>query len=271
MAARVTGIPDGGNVPWSNIEERIVFQRAQRYTDTGPDLRPLGSARFRHEGGRLFVAFAQIPPAQLGASIDRVAAYARSRGMRVQWTLTRTLASVDSPSAHALMAHGFALDERLILMARQGTLDVPRSRQVSIAPIGAFAEMKAYENGSRRSFYGDRIPDDAMVIARASERWRQQEMGWFRYYIARIGDTEVGGLYVSLWEDVPTLMGVYTIETARSQGVATTAIQHAVSELVASGRDSYCLYVKDGNPAERLYNNLGFRKLHVEETYFLDN
>jgi predicted GNAT family acetyltransferase len=42
---------------------------------------------------------------------------------------------------------------------------------------------------------------------------------------------------------------------------------YAVHDLVSSGHDAYCLFVKDDNPAQALYRSLGFRALITEETY----
>ncbi|MFI5277952.1 MAG: GNAT family N-acetyltransferase, partial [Ktedonobacterales bacterium] len=52
-----------------------------------------------------------------------------------------------------------------------------------------------------------------------------------------------------------------------NQGIATTLLAYASGEIVRSGRDPYCLYVKHDNPAQRLYLQLGFEPLASEETY----
>ena len=136
-------------------------------------------------------------------------------------------------------------------MARQGELHAQINPSVSISRIETWSAMWAYEHGSRRSFYNEHSPEEGMVTARARERWRQQEMGWYRYYAALLDNQIVGGLYVSMWEDVPTLMGVYTLQTARRHGVATAAIARAIHDLLETGRDTYCLYVKEDNPAQQ--------------------
>ena len=243
---RATAARDGEEetFPTRDVLRRIYAQRAQRYVDPGPDLGLDGAARYRLEGSRLQVAFAQIAPAAFDDATQRITRYARERGQRVVWTFLRELTAEDA-LARALLARGFQLDERLILMARQDLLAI-------------------------RSFYDDPTPDDALVTARASERWRQQELGWFRFYTAAIDSMTAGGLYVSLWEDIPTLMGVYTLERARERGLASETLRQAIADLVASGRDIYCLFVKDVNPARDLYHQLGFQVLSVEETYILD-
>jgi ribosomal protein S18 acetylase RimI-like enzyme len=260
---------EGGNLPARDILRRITAQRAQRYTDVGPDLMPFGSARFRLDGARLLVAYASVAPDQANGAVERVASYTRLRGLRAIWTLMSEEPE-DEALRVALRAQGFVLDERLILMARQGEMRVRVNPLVSVSPITAWPAMWAYARGSRQAFYNDPSPDDDLVTARARERWRQQDMGWYRYYAASLDNHIVGGLYVSMWEDVPTIMGVYTLDTVQRRGVATTAIAFAVHDLMQVGRNTYCLYVKDDNPAQRLYRALGFQTLAIEETYSLE-
>jgi len=266
---------EGGVLSAHDILRRITAQRAQRYTDIGPDLSPFGSARFRVDGARLLVGYARVASDQANGAVERVVTYVRLRGLRAVWTVmpeTTGDGAIANRDAlrDALIAHGFVLDERLILMARRGELEVRVNPDVTVSPITSWSAMWAYERGSRRSFYNDPSPEDDLVTARARERWRQQEMGWYRYYASSLENRIVGGLYVSLWEDVPTLMGVYTLDTAQRRGAATAAMVCAIHDLVRAGRDTYCLYVKDDNPAQFLYRALGFQTLATEETYTLE-
>jgi acetyltransferase (GNAT) family protein len=269
MAVTEASGSPGEGFPARDILQRITMQRAQRYTDVGPDLTPLGSARFRFDGARLLIAYAIVTPDQANGAVERIVGHVRLRGLRAVWSIISETPE-DAALAAALLAHGFTLDERLILMARQGELHARVNPRVSVSPISSWPAMWAYERGSRRAFYNDPAPNDDLVTARARERWRQQEMGWYRYYAASLDNHIVGGLYVSLWEDVPTLMGVYTLDTALRQGVATTAIAYAIHDLAQARRHTYCLYVKDDNPAQFLYRALGFQTLATEETYILD-
>lgn len=258
---------DKGSLPATDLLRRILAQRAQRFSDPGPELGPLGVARFRLEATRLVVAFADIPANALSEAITRVVQHVRARGLGAVWSVTNDQPDRESLTG-ALVAHGFKLDERLILMARRGPLSAPLNPAISVSPVTSFAAMRQYEYGSRGAFYDDPTPEESLVTARASERWRQQEeRGWFRYYTASLGATIVGGLYISRWEEAPTIMGVYTLASVRRQGVATAALTRAIDDLLAAGRDAYCLYVKDGNPARRLYEELSFRALGFEENY----
>lgn len=249
-----------------DITRRVLAQRISRYSDAGPDLAPIGAARFRHDGRRLLVAYAVAHPGMAPMLVERVRAYARQREMHIHWLVTvETPGEEELPSA--LVAAKFRLDERLILMARYGAINAPINPAVRVELVTNFDAMRAYEYGSRRSFYDDERPDERMVASRAGDRWRQQQQGWYRYYLALLNNRIVGGCYVSLWEDIPTLMGVYTIVEARGRGVATSLLSRVTGEITRSGRDPYCLYVKHDNPAQKLYLQLGFERLTTDETY----
>lgn len=248
------------------LTERILAQRLSRFGDTGPDLSPIGSARFRRDGRRLLIGYAVAHPGMAPAVVERLQTYARDQSLFLRWIVTPE-APGETEFPEALASAGFTLDERLILMARCGPISAPLNPEVRIALVTGYDAMRAYEYGSRRSFYDDHQPDQRMVASRAADRWRQQEQGWYRYYIAILRNRIVGGCYVTLWEDAPTIMGVYTVAEARGQGVATTLLTQVTGEVVRSGRDAYCLYVKNDNPAQNLYLHLGFRPLASEETY----
>ncbi|HEY7850885.1 MAG TPA: GNAT family N-acetyltransferase, partial [Ktedonobacterales bacterium] len=242
MAARTAHDADDAPSFDRDIVRRIIAQRAQRYLDPGPDLGTLGDARYRLESDRLLIGFARIPLANLDTSCARIASFARARNLRAIWIVMSDLSGPPDVLERALPAHAYVLDERLILMARQGALNLRPNPAVAVSPITTFAAMRAYEYGSRRAFYDDPTPDEHLVAARASERLRQQDNGWFRYYAATLDATIVGGLYISLWEDVPTIMGVYTSDAAQRQGVASAAINCAIDEIRRGGRDAYCLF-----------------------------
>ncbi len=253
-----------------DIARRVLAQRVSRYGDPVPDLAPIGSARFRHDGRRLLVGYAVAHPGMAATLVHRVQEYANRRDMYIMWTVTPESPGEEEMPA-ALRAAGFRMDERLILMGRRGAITTSLNPEARIELVTSFDGMRAYEHGSRRSFYDDDTPDDRMVASRAADRWRQQEQGWYRYYLVALRNRIVGGCYVTLWEDIPTLMGVYTVPEARGMGLASTLLSHVTGEIVRSGRDPYCLYVKNENPARRLYEKLGFAALTTDETYLSPN
>lgn len=249
-----------------DISRRILLQRMSRFPDAGPDLMPAGGARYRMEGTRIRVGFAHLVPGKAAEAVRRVLIFARARGLAVQWVVVADRSGA-AELPEALADAGFLLAEKLHLMGHDGLMRVPPNPRVQVSPIRTWQEMWQYEYGSRQSFFDDLAPANAIVSHRARDRWREQEHGWCRYYIARIDQHLAGGCYISLFEDVPTIMGVYTHTGDRRAGVATALIAHAIGDSVRPGHEATCLFVHDGNPAERLYRELGFVHLAEESTY----
>ncbi|HLZ21455.1 MAG TPA: GNAT family N-acetyltransferase [Ktedonobacterales bacterium] len=250
----------------SEIVRRILVQRSERYTDPGPILDPAGTARFRMDGSRLRVAYATAHPGQAGELVRAVLRFARSRKLQVQWSIVPSRPGEEELGA-ALLAARFEMIENLLLMVRRGRLAIAVNQRVQVTHITTWQAMLSYEYGSRRSFYDDPHPLDALVVQRATDRWRERERGWCRYYAAYYEGAQVGGCYVSLWEEVPTIMGVYTLPEARQRGVATALLARSITESIRPEQNVVCLYVEHGNPAERLYRALGFESLIDTQTF----
>lgn len=249
-----------------DIAQRILRQRTERYQDPGPSLAPAGTARFRVESGRLRVAYASARPGQGQTLVRMVLRFARLRHMQVHWSVVPGRAGEEELTA-ALLDEQFERIENLLLMAHEGVILAETPVQVTVGPITSWHVMWEYEYGSRQCFYGEMRPSDALVSQRAGERWREHERGWCRYYAAHLDGRLVGGCYISLFERVPTLMGVYTLPEARRQGIATALIARAIHDTLTAERRDCCLYVEHGNPAEHLYRSLGFVALFDTQTY----
>lgn len=249
-----------------DIKRRVLSQRMHRFPDTGPDLAGAGAARYRQETGRLRVAFAGIRAGRETTAIERVQRFARQRGIEVHWVVVPERPGEGSLS-DALHAAQFRLDENLLLMAHEGFVSAPRNPTVIVSTIESQQAMWQYEYGSRQAFFDEQYPAEAAVSQRARERWREHEHGWCRYYAAALQGHTVGGCYVSLFEEIPTILGVYTVAAARRHGVATALLERAISDLAHNNRWTSCLFVKHGNPAERLYRQLGFIPLMDEQTW----
>lgn len=249
-----------------DIKRRVLTQRMHRYPDVGPDLAGAGVARFRQETGRLRVAFASIRSGRETIAIDQVQRFARQRGIETQWIVVPERPG-EGNLPQALPAAGFRLDENLLLMTHEGFVSAPHNPMVTISTIETQQAMWQYEYGSRQAFFEEEYPAEAAVSQRARERWREHEHGWCRYYAAAINGRAVGGCYVSLFEEIPTILGVYTVAEARRHGVATALLDRAIADLAHNGRWISCLFVKHGNPAETLYRQLGFAPLMDEQTW----
>jgi GNAT superfamily N-acetyltransferase len=214
---------------------------------------------------RLQVAFASAAPGAAPQLASAVLAYSRAHGYQIQWhVMPQRLGETDL--VQALTGLGLHEVERQRLMAHDGPIRSARNAHVTIAPIEQWPAMVSYEAGSRGAFFDDPHPIMALVERRARERLYEQERGWCQYYAAILDGRPVGGCYYTLYEDIPTIMGVYTIAAARNRGVATTLLATVGDILNSMGRPIYCLYVKMGNPAERLYRALEFVPLLEEVT-----
>ena len=249
-----------------DIKRRVLVQRMKRYPDGGPGLAGAGAARYRQETGRLRVAFASIRRGRESAAIEQIQRFARPRGVEVQWIVVPEREG-EGALPDALRDAHFRLDDNLLLMAHEGYVVAPPSSGVTVAAIETEQAMWQYEYGSRQAFFNEELPAEAAVSQRARERWREHENGWCRYYAATIAGRAVGGCYVSLFEAIPTILGVYTIAEARQRGVATALLERTISDLAHGGSWTSCLFVKHGNPAERLYRQLGFVPLMDEQTW----
>jgi GNAT superfamily N-acetyltransferase len=255
-----------GDLPDEDIIRRILRQRMGRFDDAGPELRPAGVARFRFDDGRMRIAFAEMSPGGAPVAVDLAQRYARARNLWLYWIVLPQRAGEGELPA-ALLHARFRLSEHLLLMARRHQ-PVPTVRaDVTVEPISTWQAMCEYEYGSRQAFQEDPAPTHSAVTFRARERWRDQEFGWCAYYAARLDGRQVAGLYVTRYEEIPTIMGVYTVAEARGRGVATALLSHVLTDLARSGYPESCLFVRYGNPAERVYRRLGFVPLVDEDTY----
>lgn len=240
-----------------DVVQRILTQRAVRYSDTGPSLAPAGTARFRMESDRIRLAYASAAPSRSSELVARVLEYAQPRRLLVQWLVVPQRGG-ETELAAALLAAGFHQTEDLQLMACGDQITGRSSPDITIAPILNLPQMVEYEYGSRLCFYDEPQPPAETVKRRATERWREQQGSWFRYYVALAGGRLVGGCYTSLFEDVPTLMGVYTLPQVRGRGIASQLLAYAVGDLLSPERNACCLFVERPNPARNLYLELGF-------------
>lgn len=250
------------------VTRRILRQRMERYQDTSPALGSLGTARFRSEAGVLRVGFASITSKRATEAVRVVTEFARHHQLQVQWLVVPQRAGEEELAA-ALTTVGFTLTDDLQLMAHRGPVRAPveANAEVDVQHIGTWEAMWRYEYGNRQSFYDEAQPSEAAVTQRARERWHEQERGWCRYFAAFAGGQYAGGCYISLYEDIPTVMGVYTLPQARRRGVARTLLMHVVDEIAVSRGDLCCLLVERGNPAALLYRELGFVALVDLQTF----
>lgn len=249
-----------------DITRRILNQRRQRFPNLVPGLPAHGAAYCRLDGPEMRVAFATAAAGAAPALVASVVSYCAARGLGLHWSVIPSLRG-EEELGPALLAQAFREEESQRLMAHEGPLTVASNPQVTIQPIRSWQEMLTYEHGSRMMFFDDPHPLPSLVEMRARERMDEQNQGWCRYLGAHLDGHLVGGCYYTRWEDVPTIMGVYTLSAARRRGVATALLARAIGDMMATGCSTCCLYVRLGNPAEQLYRKLGFVPLLDEYTF----
>ncbi len=69
----------------------------------------------------------------------------------------------------------------------------------------------------------------------------------------------VSELACSLFEGLPTILFVYTATARKGTGLATRLIRASAAALTELGHQEVALFVTAGNPAQGLYERLGFR------------
>lgn len=247
------------------IARRIIAQRQMRYPNTMPGVEAWGTAPCRLDGLRMRVGFATAAPGAATQLTSAVIAYCVPHGLSITWNVIPARAG-EEELLPALRAQGFQDEEGQRLMGHEGSLAVAPNPHVRIVPITTWKAMRVYEYGSRTAFFDDPYPERVAVERRAQERMREQQNGWCRYYATLLDGRPVGGCYYTRYEEVPTIMGVYTIAEAQRRGAASTLLAYVIAELMAGGYEACCLYVRHGNPAERLYESLGFVTLLDEYT-----
>jgi ribosomal protein S18 acetylase RimI-like enzyme len=78
--------------------------------------------------------------------------------------------------------------------------------------------------------------------------------------VAEAGGELIGACLVSRHEDVPLVAYSYTAAAHKGRGVARSLLAACLDSLAAAGEREVRLFVTPGNePAERLYEDLGFR------------
>jgi GNAT superfamily N-acetyltransferase len=253
----------------ADLVARIIRQRQQRYFESVPGIERLGQVPCRPDGPRLHIAFATALPGAAPALVDAVLAYCYQQGLSADWTVIPARAGEAELEA-PLRARGLRVEEHQRLMAREGPITITPNARVSVVPIDTLDAMMVYEAGSRASFFYDQAPLREAVERRARQRFEEQARGWCRYLAAYLDNRPVGGCYYTRWEDVPTIIGVYTVQQARRNGVATALVSQVISTLGSAGNQACCLFVRNGNPAEQIYQRLGFVPLLEEYTYSRD-
>ncbi len=249
------------------LANAALRQRLDRMVDHGPQLRGVGTAHFQIYGSTLYVCGALPRPGRAEELVTRLLRFARDRLLSISWVHTEQR---DDPHILAsLLNHGFEVREVLRLMGCIGSLHAvaPHRTDLVVAPITSIEQMEHYERISQWGFSSNPQPTPQQITLRGQERWDEQAAHLYQYYMGWLAGEPVSGAYVSLWERVPTIYGVVTVPPARRTGAAAAVMQHLVRVTLDRGMPWTCLYVAAGNPAQHMYERLGYVPL-IEQTTF---
>ena len=95
-------------------------------------------------------------------------------------------------------------------------------------------------SATKEGVFGDFLPDFSLTLCVS-------------------GDEPAAQIICTIFEGNPTIMFVYTAKQHQGKGLASRLISEVGSRLKESGFAELALYVTDGNPAQKLYEKLGFR------------
>jgi ribosomal protein S18 acetylase RimI-like enzyme len=88
------------------------------------------------------------------------------------------------------------------------------------------------------------------------------------FLIVQDGDTPIGRFYVDRTLDPIHVLDIAIVPQRRGEGVGSALLRDLLSE-AAEAKKNVALYVEIFNPAQRLYQRLGFRKVKEEGVYCL--
>lgn len=102
----------------------------------------------------------------------------------------------------------------------------------------------------------------------AQHRHYQEHYPRARFDVVLMGGVPAGRLYVDVWTDQIRLVDVALLPEHRGRGLGTRLIRSVLDEGAAAGRP-VTIHVEQFNPALRLYERLGFRRIGEHSVYHL--
>jgi len=78
----------------------------------------------------------------------------------------------------------------------------------------------------------------------------------------------IGRLWIDEWKDQIRLVDIALVPACRGTGIGTELVRGVLARGAAAGKD-VTIHVEAYNPALRLYERLGFRKVDTNGVYFL--
>jgi GNAT superfamily N-acetyltransferase len=102
----------------------------------------------------------------------------------------------------------------------------------------------------------------------AQHKHYQENYVGSKFDIILEGNTPVGRLYVARWEKEIRIIDISLLPEFRRKGIGSLFLKDIMAEAALDGKP-VSIHVEHFNPALRLYNKLGFRKIDDTGAYFL--
>ncbi len=81
--------------------------------------------------------------------------------------------------------------------------------------------------------------------------------------IAEVDGNIVGHGYWSLYEEKPSVYSIFVLKSYRGQGIGKTLMTAIEASVVESGFDLITLSTLESNPAQHLFDQMGYQRLNV--------
>ncbi len=252
----------------------ISYLRNRRATyffgDAGPSL-PTGlAARWRlspsdPRGWQAnMVGFIEGPPDRLGEVLDTAMNWFTPYGVDA-W--------VDVDEYGVLFRHqelidsrGFRLNDDWDAMLCRGLVRPELSSRIDLRFVQDKADILTAAWITEQTHRREPVTcDDAGVQRRMTRYWREHTDRQSSFVVATLDGQPAGTARVTN-EELPVIVGVVTLPTARGRGVAT-AVTAALALQALAEQGACALYAERGSQAARIYRRLGFVPLFRMRTW----
>jgi ribosomal protein S18 acetylase RimI-like enzyme len=116
--------------------------------------------------------------------------------------------------------------------------------------------------------------NDDQKAAFVQQQFEAQDSYYREHYdpatfdVIEVDGEPVGRLYVARWEDEIRIIDIALLPEHRGRGIGTSALRALLDEAAASGK-RLSIHVEKHNPAQRLYERLGFAEVADRGVYVL--
>ena len=102
----------------------------------------------------------------------------------------------------------------------------------------------------------------------AQARHYREQYDGAAYDVIEVDSRPVGRLYVARWADEIRIMDISLLPENRRRGIGTALLRNLLDEAARTGK-WVTVHVEQFNPARRLYERLGFRRVRDVGVYLL--